>query len=680
MLEEVIEQSLKVRTVERMERFLDELPTTVYGAYEHILEQSPERDDARKLLQIVLAAVRPLTLQEMNIALNISEGDNSIDDLDLMRDEAFKTYVRNICGLFVGIYDSRIYLLHQTAKEFLLSREDISQVVDQGNPRKEIWKHSMEMETCNLLLARICLYYLSFSVFEDQPPPPKEVTQSYLTVLQEYGKHHEFLEYASIYWTRHFQMARADDKIMYWWAYVCNTQSQRFFTWFSWYWELQQDKQNLWYYGIDRGDLPAGFTAFMVASFFGHDVMVERLSGEGILMSKDSMQRTTLWWAVYSGHGSTVRLLLDRGAAQLKDRNGNAPLIVAATKGHLDLVGEMVARSAPIDCTNVNGQTPLLLAITYGHTEIARFLVAKGAMIAFEDKEGRTPLFHAASRGNEEIVELLLNKGVAADSFDKYGWSPLSHAVAEGGNEEIIKLLLAKGAVADSLDKKGQSPLSYAAASWRENEEIVKLLLENGAAVDSKDNQGYSPLFNAAGFCCGALADLLTNEVNRDFMMKYNESPLVLPSSPRPQVAIKYLLELAASPESSLEFLFYAFYEEDIRRGLVTVKTLIEHDAEPTMAGCQFEKSLEDIESEEDDVSEDDEVEEDDVSADEDLGEDYFCRSKYENQAHKTTKTKAGSADSRSYNRKIARFLYIIQHPEIVRATGIDINSSSFSS
>jgi hypothetical protein len=86
------------------------LPKTVDGAYERILSRS----------HIIVAAEQPLTLMEMSVALALKENHWPYGDLDFRSEELFRENVRDLYGLFVIIVDLRIYLLHQTAREFLV--------------------------------------------------------------------------------------------------------------------------------------------------------------------------------------------------------------------------------------------------------------------------------------------------------------------------------------------------------------------------------------------------------------------------------------------------------------------------------------------------------------------------------------------------------------------------------
>lgn len=117
------------------------LPKTVYEAYEKILSKSLDPGEAERLLHIVVAATRPLTLKEMNFALTLQAHHQSYADLDLKTDERFSEIVRDLCGLFVTVVNGSIYLLHQTAKEFLVPHGQA--ISPESIPKNLQWKHRL---------------------------------------------------------------------------------------------------------------------------------------------------------------------------------------------------------------------------------------------------------------------------------------------------------------------------------------------------------------------------------------------------------------------------------------------------------------------------------------------------------------------------------------------------------
>ena len=73
-----------------------------------------------QILEIIVGARRPLTVREMALALGTALATKATHLADVKID-AFHIQrpIRLWCGLFVFINNHRIYLIHQTAKEFL---------------------------------------------------------------------------------------------------------------------------------------------------------------------------------------------------------------------------------------------------------------------------------------------------------------------------------------------------------------------------------------------------------------------------------------------------------------------------------------------------------------------------------------------------------------------------------
>ncbi|KAK6612427.1 Ankyrin repeat domain-containing protein 50-like protein 1 [Botrytis cinerea] len=157
---EVLEQQL--RTTKRyLLHVIEELPETVDEAYETILTRIPknEFERARRLLNIIVVAERPLLVQEINVALEIDENltqdsKASVFDLDLEPEAVFRAALGNICGLFVTVADSQVFLIHQTARSFLLSNRETRLDTIEGPTFR--WKESVYLSEAHLLLSKIC--------------------------------------------------------------------------------------------------------------------------------------------------------------------------------------------------------------------------------------------------------------------------------------------------------------------------------------------------------------------------------------------------------------------------------------------------------------------------------------------------------------------------------------------
>ena len=478
-------------TKKKLQRIVGTIPETVEQAYEAILSRANDQKRARKLLHIVVAAVRPLSLHEMNIALAIEDHHRSYEDLDLEKEATFGTTVRNLCGLFVSIIDERVYLIHQTAKEFLVA-------TDETHARG--WKHSLVPVESELLLSKICVTYLMFHVFEEE-----HSWDPFSTVrlnIESLVNIHHLLGYAARFWPEHFRKAqsRATNQLISSALDICDTQCRRFQIWARFQWKALQGlhfKQHRKY-------------STLLASHFGHETVVKLLldKNQADINSKDDHSRTPLSRAAENGSEEVVRLLLDHNAdVESKDGYGRTPLLLAVENRHEEVVKLLLDHNAAVESKSKDGWTPLSLAAINGQQEVVKLLLDHKADVESKDGYGRTPLSRAAGNGHERVVKLLLDHKAEVESKDDYGcWTPLLFA-AENGHEEVVKLLLDHKAEAESKDRYGRTPLSRAAGNGHER--VVKLLLDHKAEVESKDEYGRTPLSWAASGGNEGIAKLL---------------------------------------------------------------------------------------------------------------------------------------------------------------------------
>ncbi|MGO3506832.1 MAG: ankyrin repeat domain-containing protein [Brachybacterium tyrofermentans] len=84
--------------------------------------------------------------------------------------------------------------------------------------------------------------------------------------------------------------------------------------------------------------------------------------------------------AARRGDSAQLLPLIDQGApVDLRDGDGNTPLMLAAYHGHAELVRELAARGADVDLANDRGQSPLAGVAFKGHTAVAQVLLQAGA-------------------------------------------------------------------------------------------------------------------------------------------------------------------------------------------------------------------------------------------------------------------------------------------------------------
>src|SRR5271154_3699291 len=347
------------------------MPATLDAVYNNILGRSSNIEDATKLLHIVVAAVRPLSLKEMSIAFFIKSSDRSYEDIDL--ESSISDVFRNLCGLFVKVIDSKIYLIHPTAKDFLTNHS----MAAIRSPHT--WKHSLNPIQSNLVLTEICISYLMFDVFESHPlviDPKLSGDDDIKSIVDQYTNGHEFLDYAANNWAIHFREAkiREEGAVLKTTLDVCDTRSNRYLTWFQVHRSNRSGKTIF---------LP-NLTELMVGSYFGLEAVVRLLlEAKANVDAEDKGGLTALYWGAENGHETVVRLLLESKAnVNAKDDNGYTALHGAAEKGYEAVVRVLLEAKANVDTKSNCGLTALYWAADSGRKAVVRLLLEAKANVS----------------------------------------------------------------------------------------------------------------------------------------------------------------------------------------------------------------------------------------------------------------------------------------------------------
>ncbi|KAF3179225.1 hypothetical protein TWF788_007036 [Orbilia oligospora] len=441
------------------------LPATVDEAYERILSKSRNLEEARKLLQIVVAAERPLTLEEMNLAMALAlrDGHQSYDDVDLKPVERFREEIRDLCGLIVTIVNSKIYLLHQTVKEFLVPATngsgDTKNLIQMKDCFK--WKYSLRPLDSHSVLATICLQHLQFTEFGLEP-------QDDLPTPSEYANKYVFLDYSAKNWFTHIHESQVGlEGIKTQWGEdqtktilkLCDAGTRRCQTWLKLYWT----STNMVF--------PTKFATFLIISYFGFTTAIGYLpesAGPGLNWRDGTYSRTALSWAAGNGFTHTVDRLVSINNTWW---------------------GAILFERADIDAIDMSGRTPLFYAVWNRHIPIVELLLNAGARVDIEDDVGGTPLSYAICSGNDDMAKLLLKKGAQADSKESI-IRTLLFASAKKGDRDVVELLLETGIVdPNEKDSDGLTLLLW--ATFHNHKTVISLLVKAGARLDYKGIEGY---------------------------------------------------------------------------------------------------------------------------------------------------------------------------------------------
>ncbi|XDV28254.1 hypothetical protein PO909_031602 [Leuciscus waleckii] len=154
-----------------------------------------------------------------------------------------------------------------------------------------------------------------------------------------------------------------------------------------------------------------------------------------------------------------------------RNERGETPLHMAAIRGDVKQVKELIGLGADVSVKDFAGWTPLHEACNLGYYDVAKVLIGAGAEVNTQGLDDDTPLHDASSSGHKDIVKLLLRHGGNAFQANKRGERPVDVA----DSQELEQLL------------KGEIPLSEAEESSSESEDPPSV---NPSSVD--ENMEYS--------------------------------------------------------------------------------------------------------------------------------------------------------------------------------------------
>lgn len=111
--------------------------------------------------------------------------------------------------------------------------------------------------------------------------------------------------------------------------------------------------------------------------------------------------------ATFAGHEAIVDMLLAKRTSLGKNPMGWTPLHYAAYAGHVHLINKFLALGAQVNDVTDNGLTALMLASKNGHFEVVRTLLIQNADIGIRDGNNLSAADHALAGGNSDIAALL---------------------------------------------------------------------------------------------------------------------------------------------------------------------------------------------------------------------------------------------------------------------------------
>ena len=485
-------------------RTLEELPESLDETYERVLKEikKPNRDHARRLLQCLVVAIRPLEVKELAEVLAVDFDDSEgIPKLkpDWRWEDEEQALLTSCSSLIITVEteDSRVVQFsHFSVKEYLTSER---LATSSGN----LSHYHINLEPADTILVQACLGVLLQS--DDH--------------VEENGdrKSSPLAEYAARHWVTHAQFERVSSFIRKAMEYLFDPDKPYFLAW-------------LQIHDIDtHAEYP--FYSFQVSWTSGV---------------------TPLYYAALCGLEDLVEHLVVKYPQDVNTRGGKygTPLVAALAGRHFQIARHLFHNGAHVDVRNGDESTPFHLATWYGDLEMVQLLLGYKANVNNRNSEGRTPI-HSLPRGSQffdiphhgpqmlaDIARLLLEHGADANTRCNNGETPL-HEAASWGSVEVVCVLLEHGADVGAEDNQGATPLHVA-----RDTEVVRMLLKHGANIGAKDNQGKTPLHMAAGYyLVGVVRVLLEHGADIGAEDDKGQTPLHTAAGQRFLEVVRVLLE-----------------------------------------------------------------------------------------------------------------------------------------
>jgi hypothetical protein len=320
----IVAKELRKNKASEVEKALERFPPGLDQLYARMLLQIhvDRRETAAKILRWTVMAIRPLTLSELSIAVDVKPS------IGFSRDEVIRDQV-SCCGYFLTIKEDEVGFIHQSAKDYLLRKGPDS--------KPELENFRVKEDIGNLEVAQKCFYYLQNGAFADGEVDltgrngPKDTSR-----LKDFP----LLSYAAMHWPEHARsLARSEDIFSLSLPFYAKKSLVRE-SWLKTYWTAEMYRSP-----------PDPFTLLHLASFFGILPLAENLVFKKgwinrvkrllYVNQRDGDGWTALHRAADGGHEAVMRLLLKKGAdveAKTNDEYGWTARVSGGTPLYLTII------------------------------------------------------------------------------------------------------------------------------------------------------------------------------------------------------------------------------------------------------------------------------------------------------------------------------------------------------
>ena len=423
---------------------LGELPESLDETYERILKEikKPNRAHARRLLQCLVVATRPLHVEELAevLAVDFDEADGIPKLNPSWRWEDQEHALLSSCSSLIAIVDTDdsrdVQFSHFSVKEFLTS----SRLATSSGA---ISCYHITLQPAHVTLAQACLGIL---------------LQLGDLVDRDHESSSPLVNYSAEYWVHHAQFENVASQL--------HIAMQRLFDPGQSYFEAW-----LRVYNLDR--------------------RIPRTSPFKLFCTFTGPKPTPLYYASLCGFHDLVKSLVVKYPQHVGASCGFylSPLVAALAGKHFRTAQLLRDNGADPDIRGKMMRTPLHSAAYYGKLKVVQKLIELGADVNARDEFGRTPLFNASEGINLEdgdVIPLLVESGADVNARAKGGSTPL-HGALCFGSVKTARLLLEYGANVEVKDDQGRT---LTQVGWaRHSTEMMEMLSECRAKREHSSNR-----------------------------------------------------------------------------------------------------------------------------------------------------------------------------------------------
>ena len=430
-----------------LRQYLNELPDSLDETYEQMLRSinKAQKDDAYRLLQCLVVAVRPLRVKELAELLAFDFQASSSGEIpNLKQDWRWDDHeeaILSTCSSLVAIVRDGDYRVvqfsHFSVKEYLTSPR-------LAQSHRDVSRFYIDPERAHTIMAQACLGTL-LRLDENSGNSGAEGFP--------------LVEYAARHWVEHAQFENVSSRVRDGMGDLFDISKPHFTAWIQVY-----DIDQSWaYFSPPRRQLGS-----------------------------------PLYYAAFCGFYDLAEYLIVKQPELVNEDAGCsvAPLPAALYRGHFHVADLLHRHGAALDVRGSYNGPPLHAACIAGRLDVMRWLLDHGADANTREDRNWTPLHLAAFNRKLEAVQMLLGHNTDINSLDECGKTPLHESVSksffpEGEVANVVRVLLQRGADPNMRDLEHSTPL-HAASSWGWLE-VTRLLLRHGANINEKDEEGMTP-------------------------------------------------------------------------------------------------------------------------------------------------------------------------------------------